>query len=90
MQDNNTHAANEAANRQLQSMQGLVRKRRPGGGRHKIGNTRLGRITLPDAITAAIDRWIKASGCSMTREKAVIELVRIGLTDYQWPRPLVR
>ena len=89
MQDSNTTAANEAANQQLQSMQGLVRKRRPGGGRHKIGNTRLGRITLPDAITAAIDRWIAATGCPMTREKAVIQLIRIGLTDYQRPRPLV-
>lgn len=89
MQDNNTHAANEAANRQLQSMQGLVQKRRPGGGRHKIGNTRLGRITLPDVLTASIDRWIKASGGYMTREKAVIELVRIGLTDCRRPRTLV-
>jgi metal-responsive CopG/Arc/MetJ family transcriptional regulator len=37
------------------------------------------RITLPDALTTALDRWIERNGYPMSRERALIQLARRGL-----------
>ena len=76
MQDKNTIEANAAAQAQLSTMQRTGRHR---CGRKRIGNTRLARITLPDDLTTALDRWIERNGYPMPREKAVMQLLRKAL-----------
>ena len=76
MQDNNTIKANTAAQDSRAALQrGHIETR----GRKRIGTYRTMRITLPDQLTTALDRWIERNGHPMSRERALIQLARRGL-----------
>ena len=76
MTDTNTITANAAAQDALNALQrGHIETR----GRKRIGAYRTMRITLPDALTTALDRWIERNGYPMSRERALIQLARRGL-----------
>lgn len=76
MTDMNTNAANAAAQAALAALQrGHIETR----GRKRIGAYRTMRITLPDVLTIALDRWIERNGYPMSRERALIQLARRGL-----------
>jgi hypothetical protein len=76
MMDNHTIAANAAAQDSLDALQRWHAETR---GRKRIGAYRTMRITLPDALTSALDRWIERNGYPMSRERALVQLAKRGL-----------